>query len=53
MPRVLGGSYGGGRFLLGEVPLYGVLAFLGRLEEAAGSLEGGREEVQGYLAHKK
>ena len=23
MPRVLGGSYEGGRFLTGEVPLYG------------------------------
>ena len=23
MPRVLGGSYGGGRFLMSEVPLYG------------------------------
>jgi len=22
MPSVLGGSYGGGRFLMGEVPLY-------------------------------
>ena len=22
MPRVIGGSYGGGRFLMGEVPLY-------------------------------
>ena len=22
MPRVLGGSYGGGRFIMGEVPLY-------------------------------
>jgi len=25
MPRVLGGSWGGGRVLLGEVPLYGVV----------------------------
>jgi hypothetical protein len=24
MPRVLGGSWGGGRFLTGEVPLYGI-----------------------------
>ena len=28
MPRVLGGSWGGGRFLMGEVPLYLSFSFL-------------------------
>ena len=30
MPRVVGGSWGGGRFLMGEVPMYDVLASTGQ-----------------------
>ena len=28
MPRVLGGSYGGGRFFMGEVPLYRSISYI-------------------------
>jgi len=38
MPRVLGGSWGGGRFLMGEVPLYSVEAKCGAQTEFTHSL---------------
>ena len=49
MPRDLRGSYGGGHFLMGEVPLY-------RFRNLSGGPDGelsGYRGLQGYLARKK
>ena len=66
MPGALGGSLGGGRFLVGEEPLYetGMAIFfgdysprrkkgVGRVNELAAATEYRTVHVQEYLAHKK
>jgi hypothetical protein len=49
MPRVLGGSDRGRRFLMSEVPLYTMNGV--RIPLVASSLA--RSYLQGYLVHKK
>ena len=50
MPRVIGGLQGGGRFLMGEVPLYVHILLIHVYRHDAQRLSNGS---QGYLAHKK
>ena len=45
MPRVLGRSWEGGRFLMGEVPLYTSQVSRGRIRSY-------RRALQGHLAHE-
>ena len=59
MPRVLGGSRGDGRFLMGEAPLYSMqhlaLLFLprkGQVSAFVGNIQN-LEDLRGYLAHTK
>ena len=49
MPRALWCSWGGGRFFISQIPLYG----LGRIPRSSCAATPPRTTVQGYLAHKK